>query len=251
MIARHFNKNNLHHAYLVEGVREKILPEIEIFVQSLGAEISGNPDFYHISTDTFSIEDARNLKSLGGNKSFSPDAKKIFVISANSFLLEAQNTLLKMFEEPIENTLFFLIVPDSNTLLKTLVSRFYLIKEDKDMKGELEEAENFIASPLKRRIDFLKEFLVEVEEEEETISQDSTRARALKFLNAVEYVFHKKLKNSSGFTLPGLPGGTYATQNSLISCFQQIFKVREFLRMPGSSTKSLMESVALTIPVLQ
>ena len=55
--------------------------------------------------------------------------KKIFIICVNNFSLDAQNVLLKMFEEPIENTHFFLIVPDTNALLKTFVSRFYLISE--------------------------------------------------------------------------------------------------------------------------
>jgi len=31
--------------------------------------------------------------------------------------------------------------------------------------------------------------------------------------------------------------------------FQHFLKVREFLRMPGSSAKNLMESVALIIPI--
>ena len=35
--------------------------------------------------------------------------------------------MLKMFEEPIENTYFFLIIRDKNTLISTFISRFYFI----------------------------------------------------------------------------------------------------------------------------
>ena len=42
---------------------------------------------------------------MGTEKSFS-GSKKIFVLCVNTFSLDAQNVLLKMFEEPIEHTHF-------------------------------------------------------------------------------------------------------------------------------------------------
>jgi len=236
-IFANLDKNNLHHAYLIEGAREEIVPELLKFVESLGVKTSANPDFCHISVDSFKIEDARNLKSVEYEKGFST-GKKIFLISANNFLLEAQNTLLKIFEEPIENTHFFLIVPDKNTLLKTLVSRFYLIETKTSLEKELKEAEKFIKMPLKNRIDFLKESLAE-SEEEEIIVIDSTRSKALKFLNALESVLVSKMPFDKKMSR-----GIFDTQ----ACFAHIFKVREYLNQPGSSAKSLMESVALILP---
>ncbi len=230
-ILDNLDKNNLHHAYLIEGTPEKIVPEVLKFIENLGIKTSGNPDFFHMSFDSFKIEDARNLKSVEYEKGFST-GKKIFLISANNFLLEAQNTLLKIFEEPIENTHFFIIMPNVNSLLKTFISRFYLIKTKEELENELKQAEKFITMPLKNRIDFIKELLAEAEEDEEdTIEISSTRSKALKFLNALETVLHKKI-----------------LKNSLETCFSQIFKVREFLNQPGSSAKTLMESVALTVP---
>ncbi|KKQ27171.1 MAG: polymerase III delta prime subunit (HolB) protein, partial [Parcubacteria group bacterium GW2011_GWB1_37_13] len=129
MIKEYLDRNNLHHAYLIEGKREEIVPELFEFINSLGINTNANPDFVHMSLDSFKIKDARNLRSYAAEKSFSLGhssstdevfAKKIFIISANHFLLEAQNSLLKMFEEPIKNTHFFLIVPDTNFFLKTL-----------------------------------------------------------------------------------------------------------------------------------
>ena len=57
-----------------------------------------------------------------------------------------------------------------------------------------------------------------------------------------------RVHNFSGLLHPS--DGTFPVQNSLQICLHQIFKVREFLRQPGSSVKNLMESVALIIPVL-
>jgi hypothetical protein len=247
LIKKHLDKNNLHHAYLIEGVAVEVLPEILGFFEELGVKTAGNPDFYNISIDSFKIKDAQYLKSLTAEKSFSEkkDSKKIFIISVNNFLLEAQNTLLKIFEEPTPDTHFFLIIPDKDALLKTVASRFYFISAKPEQSGELKEAEKFIAMPLAGRITYLKELLNvpeedEDDEEHEIIPQNSARSKASSFLNAIELALHNKMSAPHPSPLLGKGEGVLA--------FDQIFKVREFLRQPGSSVKSLMESVAIVIP---
>lgn len=232
-ILKHLDKDNLHHAYLIEGTCDEIVSEIIRFCESINIKTSGNPDFVHISIDNFKIDEAFDLRSMSANKGFS-SRKKIFMIYTNRISLDAQNVLLKMFEEPIENTHFFLIVPDTNFLLKTFISRFYLISARPRLAEEEEkEAEKFITMPLKNRIDFIKELLSVPEGEGDDIAPlDSTRSKALRFLNALEFVLHKKMSK--------MPFD--------IKLFQHFFKVREFLRMPGSSVKSLMESVAFVTP---
>lgn len=254
MKIKELNKNNLHHAYLIEGAREEIVPEVLAFCEDLNIKTLGNPDFCRISMDNFKIDDAFNLRAMSGERGFS-SAPKIFMLCANSLSLDAQNVLLKMFEEPVGSTVFFLIVPDVQALLKTLVSRFYFIKWKTGLGGELKDAEKFVAMPLSNRINFIKELLAETEEENEEeggiVALDSARFKALNFLNALEFVLHRKfLKNFSGLTSPGAPGRAPAVQNFSETCFEHFFKVRRFLRMPGSSTKNLMESTAIIIPDL-
>jgi DNA polymerase III delta prime subunit len=228
MIQQHLDKNNLHHAYLIEGGRKEILPEVLEFVK--GMEVT------HIDLDSLKIDDARNLKSYASEKSFS-ELKKIFIISTNNFLLEAQNALLKMFEEPIANTHFFVVVPDASALLSTFVSRFFLIKASPTPEGigtpTENVAEKFIKMPLVKRLEFVKELVARIEDEdEEDRGIDSSRTKALKFLNSLESTLQTKMSK-----------GLFDTEY-----FHHIFKVREFLRMPGSSPKTLMESVALIVP---
>jgi DNA polymerase III delta prime subunit len=248
-LSEHLDKHNPHHAYLIEGAREEIVPEILKFAESLGVGTLGNPDFSHIAVDTFKIDDAFDLRSMAAHKGFSR-SKRIFLLSVNSFTLDAQNVLLKMFEEPTPGTHFFLIVPDANALLQTLVSRFYFISArqparsitERDSGGDraiLQESERFIAMPLVDRINFIKELLVESDEEDaegnEIVALDSARSKALAFLNALELTLHEKIMSRSAL-------GTDA------GFFSHFFKVRTYLRMPGSSVKSLMESVALITP---
>ncbi len=226
MILEHLDKKNLHHAYLIEGTREEIVPIILKFSEELGVK-SGSADFIHITVDGFKIDEAFNLRKMGAERSFS-DGKKIFVLCVNSFSLDAQNVLLKMFEEPIENTHFFVIIPDANTLLKTLISRFYFISTKGNL--DLKNTEKFIKMTIPDRINFIKEFLTINEKDEDDVVLDSTRAKALNFLNALEVMLSKTDLDIN------------------INCFEHLFKVREFLRMPGSSTKTLLESMALVVP---
>lgn len=245
MIKNHINKNNLHHAYLIEGKKEVNLPLVLEILSDIGIKTTNNPDYYYFDFDSFKIKDGELLKSLTSNKSFGGDndTKKIFVISANAFLTEAQNSLLKVFEEPIENTHFFVLTPSVSVFLPTLLSRFYVIREDIDEQSIDKEVVDFLKSSKFQRIEFLKVLLKgsNNDEEDDDMSEreevviDSPKSKALKFLDGLELALHKKFNLNKD------------SQN-IKTIFEQIFKVRKYLRQPGSSAKSLMESVALSIP---
>jgi DNA polymerase III delta prime subunit len=230
-LKEHLGKNNLHHAYLIEGNTEELVKEVTQFLQSIKIKTEANPDFVQIYTDSFKVDDARNLKVHSNQKGYS-SSEKVFIISANNFLLEAQNSLLKLFEEPIENTYFFVITPDASGLLKTLISRFYFVSAKESGVIEKKDAEKFIAMSPSARISFIKELLVDEDSEGEINPTNSPRSRSLVFLNALESSLHKKMSKDSLDT----------------KVFEHLFKVREYLRVPGSSPKTLMESVALIIP---
>lgn len=232
-LSEYLDKNNLHHAYLIEGDKGALLSELFIFFENSGIDTKANPDFYHLEIDSFKMEHAKRLKSMTNERMYSDTegAKRIFVISTNNFLLEAQNSLLKVFEEPIANTHFFILVPSLDIFLPTITSRFYLIKNNSPKNISLKEIESFIKLSKSARIEYLKEFLKEDEEEEEMMS---VRSKTMHFVDDLELFLHSKYK---------LPKDTF-----LVNIFEQIFKVRKYLRQPGSSTKSLIESIALSIP---
>lgn len=226
------NKDNLHHAYLLLGGRDAVLPQVLEFVNSLGVQIQGNPDFIKLEYDTFKIDDARNLKSRASEKQFggAEGDKKVFIISANQFLLEAQNTLLKVFEEPSEHTHFFIISPNVQNFLPTLLSRFYVLDLNTERDPVSAEAINFLKMNLNKRVGYIKDLLAGVDEDEDGTSP---RTVALEFLNSVESVLHQHLVSKTVFDT---------------EVFEHIFNVRENLRQPGSAPKMLLESVALAVP---
>jgi hypothetical protein len=211
------------------------LPVLFSFFEEIKIKTSGNPDFFHAFFDNFKIEDAFNLRLLGNEKSVTADSKKIIILCINRFSLDAQNVLLKLFEEPILDTHFFIVTPDTDSLFKTFVSRFYLIKDQNKSEKDEKLAENFLTMSLQNRLDFIKNELLDKETEEETEGEvgnfsESNQTRALRFLNSLESVLSKKdVKKEPDY-------------------FEQIFKVREFLRQPGSSVKMLLESIAISVP---
>src|SRR3989344_4070396 len=99
LINRHLDKNNLHHAYLIEGAREEIVPEVFDFIKSLGIETAGNADVSHISLDSFKIEDARNLKSL---------VSRFYLISTRQDLEEEGKDAEKFISLPLQKRIDFI-----------------------------------------------------------------------------------------------------------------------------------------------
>lgn len=229
MFNKHINKNNLHHAYLIEGEKEIIPSLLDFFNSELDIKTNNNPDFYLRIYDSFKIDDARELSPIKNEKPCGNN-KKLVVIYANSFLKEAQNSLLKMFEEPIKDVVFCLITRDTKNLLKTFVSRFYIIpKSIEVLDFENKEIINFIEMNYRERINFIKEFLALNKEDKE----DSLRVHALKFLDSLElYLYNKNILKIK--------------EREII--FKKIFKTREYLREPSSNYKMLFESLALILP---
>jgi len=143
-------KDNLHHAYLIEGEYDQVFPELLSYLKEHKL-IAGPNDVYQNSSETLTIDLSRLIKVQQAEKS----AHKFFILGANFFTREAANSLLKVFEEPTPGTHFFLITPNPHLLPATLRSRLHFISAEnkKGIKPEvLEEAkkflENFFRLPL-------------------------------------------------------------------------------------------------------
>lgn len=88
----------------------------------------GLADFWGGIYNSFSIDDARDLKSWHAKKANTP-AGKIAIIFAHQFGHEAQNTLLKITEEPHQDTTIILITGSKSNLLPTVLSRLQIVTE--------------------------------------------------------------------------------------------------------------------------
>jgi DNA polymerase III delta prime subunit len=99
-----------------------------IFADSL--ESSSLPDEYkkqttdvlHFIRERFSIDDARELSSLSLQTPLQAQ-KRTFILAVKDIAVEAQNALLKLFEEPPAHAQFYIVAPVTLQLLPTLRSR--------------------------------------------------------------------------------------------------------------------------------
>ena len=59
----------------------------------------------------------------------SEENRKIIIIATKNFNIFSQNALLKIFEEPLKNIVFIIIVPTKSLLLPTIRSRLPILKK--------------------------------------------------------------------------------------------------------------------------
>ncbi len=220
LLKTQLNKENLHHAYLLDGAFPAVLAELEEFLEGeLGFAVKANPDFWLGEFETFGIDDGRKIKEMQSRTASSGD-KKIFIISANFITREAQNALLKMFEEPTAGTHFFIITTNTNQILPTLKSRLQILSASRsslDAKADasrLDLEARFLKVSKAKRLEFLKSTI-----------EEKDKQKAIEFLNGLEQELAKDVKKYS-FAL------------------EEIQKARGYLSDRGSSVKMLLEHIA-------
>ncbi|TQR60601.1 DNA polymerase III subunit delta' [Campylobacter troglodytis] len=101
----------------------------------------------------FLMDDAR---AVGKESYIAEQSEKIIIIMANAFRVEAQNFLLKLFEEPPKNVKFLIVCPSKNLLLPTVRSRFICeILNKKKTRSPL--AIDLVGLDYKKMLEFLQE----------------------------------------------------------------------------------------------
>ncbi len=228
----------LHHAYCLEGERENILKRLIKFLENdLKFSVKGNPDFYFGDFDTLGIDEGRSINEMQSRRAVS-SPRRIFIIAVNFITREAQNSLLKMFEEPAGGAVFFLIIPSASILLPTLRSRMMIVNLNRDTEtggaeksqknSSLFDAKKFIKSAIAERLVMVKKIVDQIADEE------ASRSVAADFLNSVE----REILNESG---------TKDSKRKNLFTFEEIDKCRNYSGDRSPSIKMLLEHAALMI----
>lgn len=158
----------LHHAYVIEGDKDSIL--VDLFAdlkEHYGMEREGNPDFVIHEVDTLGIDHARSL-AYDHIKRPLQSPRRVFIFAFNKILHEAQNALLKVFEEPSKYATLILITPSAQSLLPTLLSRVERITHASlARESERNDARAFLASTISERMARIKK-LIDAKDDEKT-----------------------------------------------------------------------------------
>jgi len=226
----HYKKTGyLHHAHVIEGVYDEILPIlISALEHNLGIETKGNPDVIVVYHELLGVDEARGFKESQTRVAFG-GSRKIFIIGAKSFTHEAQNALLKTFEEPTADTHFFLIIPRAELLLPTLRSRVLVIstknKETPDQANVL--AEKFLEESLEGRFALIKKLT------EKKGNEPLDRELFRRMLDTIERILYtRNAGEARATTMP---------------IFRELFQAKTYLSDRGSSPKMLLDHLAIVV----
>jgi DNA polymerase III delta prime subunit len=216
-----------HHAYLVLGVDNNADLFLSWLEKHFEVSMKGNPDFLYSKFETLTIDDARAIKEQEDRKSFSRDSKKIFVINANLITVEAQNSFLKMFEEPSDNTKFFIVGACVSNLIPTLLSRLMKVPFGAAPSSEDGAAKAFLALTKAKRLAFVKKLADDIKDEKKSNSE------AVTFVNELELYLYDQQK-----------GGRILNEGVL----RLIEKSRDYLLDRSASVKMILEFIAIIVP---
>ncbi len=234
------NKEDLHHAYILEGSVETARPALSDFLKdAFGVQMSGNPDVFIHDTLAFGVDDATFVIDKNSRKS-SSGQNKFIIISLNTISHQAQNSLLKTLEEPTPGTHIFIIAPTASSFLPTIKSRVHVVslKDDPSDATVEQYADTFLRSNHPERLEIIKAILSDKEKEKINDSHIAV------FVRSLEKKSRELLGREHGLS----DAAGAARRKDMLKAF---VTVSEYLYDTSSSKKMLLEYIALRLPVFR
>jgi len=215
-----------HHAYLIEGgenAAEKLRAAIE---EWFGMSLSGNPDFLYLAYESFGVDESRVLKETASRRPIGE--RKAILLRTDTFTREAQNALLKLFEDPAPSTHFFIVTPYPRALLPTLLSRmevFTLETEDENKESEeMTLAKKAMKSGVGERMQIAG-----------VLHEEENKGRAIRFLEALSSLLSDEIRKKNNSA-------------EIKHAFSAVSSAASYARDRGASLKTLLEYAVLSLP---
>lgn len=170
------------HAYVLEGDRESGIATARTHAEeSLNLQGRHHPDVVVLSYGLFSVDDAREVARFASSSPISGDVKMV-AVAATRIFHEAQNALLKLFEEPPQGVTMMLIVPSLGQLLPTLRSRVQVLSNERLTKSFISSGKTFLELDASGREKFLNAIIDKTKSDKDEVKQEARGA----FLSLVE-----------------------------------------------------------------
>lgn len=226
----------MHQAYAIEAEGEEGMAAARGWLaRELGMNGEDDPDIVVLRYGLFSVEDARRVAEIAAQGPIAGD-KKAIVIAASRAYREAQNALLKLFEEPPSGTYLFLILPSLGGLLPTLRSRVQTLALPgaavRRTKPHIPEAaEAFLNAGREKRAAIAKKLATGKDEEERREHRDE----ALAIVNGIEAAAHARLRN-------------VRLAKPYIRLLGEIQALRGYLHDRSAPVRMILEHLAIVAP---
>ncbi len=175
-----------HHAFVIEAETEEGIAAAQAWAErELGMEVKNNPDIVVLRHGLFSVADARSVLEVAASVPLAGE-NKVLIIAADRAYHEAQNALLKLFEEPPPGMHLFFVLPSLGGLLPTLRSRVQILGTVPRLRSGRQEianaAEQFLAASKEKRSALIKKLTNGSDEEE----RRELRDEAIEIINGIE-----------------------------------------------------------------
>lgn len=217
-----------HHSFVIEAGAEEGIAAAQAWAEKeIGMKAEANPDFVVLQYGLLSVEDARKVSEVAAGAPFAGE-HKVVVIAASRAYHEAQNALLKIFEEPPPDTYLFLVLPSLGGLLPTLRSRVQELAVKESSKKISEEAEKFIGATKEKRSAIIKKLASGKDEDE----RRENREEAIAIVNGIEAAAYKQKKRDG-----------YA-----VALLSDIAELRGHLYDRSAPMKMILEHLSLVTP---
>ena len=199
-----------HHAlvYIADSLPESAVPE-KYKIQSV--------DVAHVVRDRLGIDDVRKLIATAAQAGVTKDGR-VFVIVTQNIPVEAQNALLKLFEEPPRDAQFLVVIPDENMLIPTLRSRVQVTDAKSSVDAYSEDFTTFLGMSQKERMDHIASL---------------AKAKSVSIMTTI-------VNDTARYAAAQLPKETDLAKTAVF--------VQSYFGTPGASKKMLLEELALSLP---
>jgi hypothetical protein len=213
-----------HHAYLYEGPASLLERLASDACTRFNFVREHNPDVLVEQWEKFGIDEARQLSQQAMLKAAT--GRSLFVLGISGITSEAQQAMLKLFEEPRAGAIFVVLMPHG-VLLPTLRSRFLEYPEVLEGAEAGSDAKEFLAAPYAKRSAWVTSFLKD---------EEDARERTRVFLNELEAELYTKLSSGTREIHEGL---------------EDIAHFRGYVADRSPSLKMILEHFAATLPTLK
>jgi DNA polymerase III delta prime subunit len=146
---------------IISEDRQDQINKSEAFLQDLGVK-NPHPDLLWIENDqskSLGVKDAKTIREHLSFKPYSAKGRVVVVIGADMLSIDAQNSLLKTLEEPVESAAIILTAQSEEGLLETIRSRTQIIRVRTNSYPNTvssETVQELIDSPLYKRFEIIE-----------------------------------------------------------------------------------------------
>lgn len=217
-------KRDLRGLYIIDDDKKEIIDFFFDFLVDINVSDKNRSNILFEEYESFTIDKSRNITKLHSEKN--GDQGQIFVLKVKYFTHEAQNALLKLFEDTNHNNHFFIFCANTEQFLDTVLSRAFVIKINSEDKVDV--GESFLKQNKNQRLKEIEEIIKSHRKDE---GSAGLRNHARELIDGIESYLHQNKKY---------------TKDSVF-VYEEINKARRYLSTPGASVKMILEHLSLVI----